>query len=243
MSGAVLLVIIVVATIQSLFGVGVLLFGTPLLLILGHSFVGALLILLPISLAINLLQIIRHRAHIDFRFYKKILIYAVPGVVIFLFLVTHARINMGLLIGPFLLIVALKNFSPNIAALLDSLVRYERSYFVSMGVVHGLTNLGGSLLTAVIHTKNYPRDVARVTTAVSYATFAAFQIATLTLSHEHGDIPYSRNAGYLLAGVLMFFLTEKFVYAKIDNDRYRLIFAFFLAASGALLIGKALLAH
>ena len=55
----ILLVIIVTAMIQSLFGVGVLLFGTPLLLLGGYNFVNALTVLLPISLVINLFQIIK----------------------------------------------------------------------------------------------------------------------------------------------------------------------------------------
>jgi len=243
MAISVLLVIAVVSTIQSLFGVGVLLFGTPLLLILGHSFVDALLILLPISVTINVFQIIKHHAHIDTDFYKKILFYTIPGVVVFLFLVTRLKVNIGLVIGPFLLFVALKNFFPKIEALLESLVRYERSYFLAMGVVHGMTNLGGSLLTAVVHTKNYPRDIARVTTAVSYCTFAVFQIATLALSQGNLNIPYATNIVYLLAGAAMFVVTEKYLYNRIDNEKYRLIFAFFLAASGLLLIGKALLAN
>jgi uncharacterized membrane protein YfcA len=243
MSIAVLLSVVVVATIQSLFGVGVLLFGTPLLLLLGHSFVDALLILLPISVTINLFQIVKHHAHIDTDFYKKILIYTIPCVVIFLFLVTRLKVNIGLVIGPFLLFVALKNFFPKIEALLESLVRYERSYFLVMGIVHGMTNLGGSLLTAVVHTKNYPRDIARVTTAVSYCTFAVFQIATLALSQGSLNIPFATNIVYLLAGAAMFVVTEKYLYHRIDNERYRLIFAVFLAASGLLLISKALLAN
>jgi hypothetical protein len=48
---------------------------------------------------------------------------------------------------------------------------------------------------------------------------------------------------YLLTGALIFFLTEKYLYQNIDNERYRLIFAVFLAASGLLLIGKSLLAN
>jgi hypothetical protein len=40
--------------IQSLFGVAIVLFGTPLLLLLGYDFSYTLSVLLPISIAINL---------------------------------------------------------------------------------------------------------------------------------------------------------------------------------------------
>ncbi len=52
------LIVFVTSVMQSLFGVGVLLFGTPLLLLAGYPFLQSLLILLPISISINVLQIL-----------------------------------------------------------------------------------------------------------------------------------------------------------------------------------------
>jgi hypothetical protein len=168
-----MLIVAVTSVIQSLFGVGILLFGTPLLLLFEYEFVDILIVLLPISLAINLLQIIQHHAHIDFAFYRKVLLLTLPPIAVFLFLVTHIRINVGLIIGLFLLLIALKEFFTAIARIIDRMMQYETTYFVIMGVVHGLSNLGGSLLTAIIHHKNYEKDVARVTVAASYGTFAS----------------------------------------------------------------------
>ena len=45
----ILATVLLTATIQSLFGVGVLLFGTPILLLLGYGSLNTLSILLPIS--------------------------------------------------------------------------------------------------------------------------------------------------------------------------------------------------
>lgn len=241
----ILLTIIVTATIQSIFGVGVLLFGTPALLLLGYKFNHALIILLPISVTINLFQVIKHSKHIDRDFYKKILIYTIPFVVLFLFLVTNFSINIGVFIGLFLIFVALKSYSIKIEQILEGLVSYERTYFIVMGIIHGLTNLGGSLLTAIVHGKNYPeKDITRVTCAVSYGTFAVFQIMTLLISAlvlAEFDINIQKENGiYLLAGVVIFFLTEKFVYANIDSEKYSKIFAIFLFASGILLVYKSI---
>ena len=154
----ILLTVFITSVIQSIFGVGVLLFGTPLLLIFGYDFVNTLTILLPISIAINLLQLIKHYQYIDFDFYKKISIYTIPIVVLFLFIGVSNNINIGLLIGIFLLFVALKNSVSKVESFLEKWIKYERSYLVIMGGVHGLTNLGGSLLTAIVHGKNYPKD-------------------------------------------------------------------------------------
>jgi hypothetical protein len=53
---------------QSLFGVGVLLVDTPILLVLEYDFIAALTILLPISLTINLQQVSKDSLHIHLPF-------------------------------------------------------------------------------------------------------------------------------------------------------------------------------
>jgi hypothetical protein len=111
-----------------------------------------------------------------------------------------------------------------------------------MGVIHGLTNLGGSLLTAIIHGKEYEKDIARVTTAVSYGTFAVFQLITLAISAMSGPMLSGTTVVYAFTGVGTFFLTERLVYAQLDTERYQAIFAAFLFVSGLVLIGKALFA-
>lgn len=233
-------VVIVVTVIQSLFGVGVLLFGTPLLLLIGHDFAGALMILLPISMSVSLLQIGRHRMHIDRDFFRHVLIFTIPLIVVSLALVTSIELDTALPVGIFLLFVALERYSDRVQRLLLRLVRYQRSYMVMMGVVHGLTNLGGSLLSALVHAKNHPRDVARATIAGVYATFAVFQLGTLAASGLTRTIPWGLIAAYVGMSVVVFGLVEIFVYHRIDDRRYRLLFAAFLAASGILLIGRAL---
>lgn len=154
---------------------------------LGYDFVTTLTTLLPISLAINLMQVGKHYEHIDRAFYRNILLFTIPPVMLCLLLVTKLKINNGIAVGLFLIVVALKNILPRIKDLIESLVRYEKSYFATMRIVHGLTNLGGSLLTALIHSKHYEKDVARVTTAASYGTFALFQILTLIASLRPGN--------------------------------------------------------
>lgn len=236
----ILLTIAVTSVIQSVFGVGVLLFGTPILLLLGYDFIYALTILLPISIAINSLQIARHYDHIDRDFYTNILVFTIPFVVFFLFLVTSLSINIGFIVGLFLLFVALKSYSKEVERYLESMVKYEELYLAVMGVVHGLTNLGGSLLTAIVHGKNYPKDVTRVTVASAYATFAVFQILTLIFSVEDLSVNVVENGIYLTVGALIYVWTEEMFYVNIDNEKYAKIFAAFLFASGILLILKSL---
>ena len=234
----ILLTVVATAVIQSVFGVGVLLFGTPILLLLGYDFINALSILLPISIAINSLQIIKHYQFIDISFYKNVLIYTIPLVVLFLFFVSTAKINIGLLVGGFLILVALKSYFPVLEQTLEKMVKYERTYLAAMGLVHGLTNLGGSLLTAIVHGKNYEKNATRVTVAVCYATFALFQLATLVFIGSNFELSYADNMSFLQLGVIVFLLTEEMVYSSIDNKKYSQFFAAFLLIYVILLIIK-----
>jgi len=110
----ILVTVICVAAVQSLFGVGVLLFGTPILLLLGYQFVTILAVLLPVPLAINLLQAARHHADVDRAFYRQVLFLSVPAIIIFLFMATRVSLNIGSLVGLFLIVVACKTLSPQI---------------------------------------------------------------------------------------------------------------------------------
>jgi uncharacterized membrane protein YfcA len=240
MSLDILTTVVVTSFIQSIFGVGVLLFGTPLLLLQGYDFIHAVIVLLPISISINLIQIARDFRSVDLDFYKKILIYTIPFVVIFLFVVTSFKINIGMIIGIFLLIVAAKDYSPKVNKVIKFLVRYEKVYFMTMGIIHGLTNLGGSLLTAIVHSKEYEKHITRVTVAVSYATFATFQILTLLVLGTEIDFRFSGIGVYLIVSIIIFILTEKIVYMDITNEYYSKYFAVFLLLSGMLLCLKSI---
>jgi hypothetical protein len=220
--------------------VGVLLVGTPLLLLVGTGFIEAVIVLLPISLSMNFIQISKDYRKIELDFYKKILLYTIPFIIIFLFVVTKIEVSIGLVIGLFLLFVAIKDYSPRVDKVIKFSFKYEKVYFIVMGVVHGLTNLGGSLLTAIAHSKGFEKDITRVTIALSYATFAVFQIITLLIAGYHIDLSFSGVGIYLIVGIIVFLLTEKLIYMDIRNESYAKYFAVFLFISGAVLFVKSI---
>jgi len=57
------------------------------------------------------------------------------------------------------------------------------------------------------------------------------------LRRQYIEVPVSENAPYPVVGALTFLLTDAILYAQIEQDRYRRIFAGFLGLSGVLLIG------
>lgn len=236
----ILITILAVSVVQSIFGVGTLLFGTPILLLLGYDFVNSLGVLLPVSIAISTLQLIKHHEEIDTAFFKNLVIYSLPLVVACLVLVTMVKINIGIAIGVVLVFVALKTFSTPIERALLAIMKYERLYFMTLGVIHGISNLGGSLLTAVIYAKNYSKDKARVTGAASYATLALCQLVTLLVMGTEFSISYADKAFFVQVGIVMFLLTEELLYGQIANEIYSKLFAGFLFVSGIMLVIKSL---
>ena len=72
----IVLVIAVFSVVQSIFGVGLLVFGTPTFLLLGVSYVDAVGYLLPSSLLLSFLQ--THGFKNKIRIARGIVLYAIP---------------------------------------------------------------------------------------------------------------------------------------------------------------------
>ena len=224
--------VVVTAFIQSIFGVGVLLFGTPMLLLAGYDFVTALTVLLPISLVINLLQIVQGKSQVDLIFYRKLLIFTIPPIVLCLFFTIKMQINVSLLIGFFLMFISLKSLSARLEKIVISLFRFDRCYFIFQGIIHGLTNLGGSLLTSKIFNMDIGKAEKRATISLSYFTFALFQIMTLVSLGKLKEF----NFNYVFIGAVVFALTDHFIYKKISSKKYNTLFAIFLFLSGCIIL-------
>ena len=230
--------VILVSILQSIFGVGVLLFGTPLLLLLDYDYPSTLLVLLPISIIINSLQIFKDFRYIDFEFYKNVLLISIPLVIMFLIIGITAIINIGVLIGLLLVVTALKSFSKSYFDSFNFFEKYQKTSLILMGAVHGLTNLGGSLLTAIVHEKQYEKNKARATIATCYLTFAIFQGITLFFLIERSEFMFINNIAFMVIAFLTFVLTEKFIYLNINSSRYYNYLSSFLLVSGLLLIER-----
>lgn len=232
--------VVVASALQSIFGVGVLLFGTPILMLYGYGFSDILAKLLPISIGISLSQIIRDYRHIDIRFLGNVLVYSLPFIVLFLVIALKAGKDMGFLIAALLLLFALRNVFAPLNRSLEWLARFEKFWLIITGVVHGMTNLGGSLLTIIVQQKRYSKEVTRVSIASAYVTFAIFQLLTLLLTSEKVGTVLFGNVKYLLLGLFVYFMTNTLIYNRLNNQIYIKAFSAFLFCSGILLTIKSL---
>jgi uncharacterized protein len=234
----IIIIIIITSFIQSLFGTGVLLFGTPVLLILGYDFFFALSILLPTSVIINVLQIKDSMRNIDINFYKKMLFYSVPFIIISLYFLNFVRFEIHLYVGVFLLIIVLKNYNKRLGNFSKTIAQYQSIYLIVMGVIHGLTNLGGALLSALVLSNNNLKENRRSTIAACYLSMGIIQIATLVVAGNKNLFLNGSIFTYWLFGPIIFIFAEHFIYLKIDERFYNLFSDIFLFTIGIVLVFK-----
>ena len=233
--------IIFTSTIQSFFGTGVLLFGTPILLTLGYSFQEILVILLPISSLINIFQIKKSIYKIDFRFYKNLLIYSLPFIFIFLYLSQHISLNISYFVGVFLILISLRQNINYLKNSFNYLIKYEKYYLMITGILHGLTNLGGALLAASVMVRNLSKESKRTTIAVSYLTMAIIQILTIATINSMDLFFQETLFIYWIIGLLIFIFVEKYFFISLDEKMYMKYSNIFLLMIGLLLLIKNLI--
>jgi len=233
-------VIILISIIQSIFGVGILLFGTPLLLLLGYEFGFTLSILLPISLFVNLLQIASNNNYkqIDYKILKNFIIYSLPFVIIFLLLILNYTSNVSLYVGIFLIIISLEKKNKVISYSLNWLIKSQKIYFMLMGIIHGLTNLGGSLLALYFNKKYSDKYYIRTNIAFLYLLFALFQIITLYIFNQNINTIEVKSLLYIFIGIIVYFISNKFIFDKINFNIYTNIINYFLFLMGIIILVK-----
>jgi uncharacterized protein len=231
-------VIVLTSFAQSIFGTGVLMFGTPILMILGYDFQNILLILLPTSILINIFQLNQNLKEINLKFYKRLLLFSILPIVIMLYFCSSVNANLNLSIGCFLILTSLKDKNNLINKYSKKFIEYESLYLVIMGTIHGLTNLGGTLLSGIVFSKKLSKKSKRSTIAACYLTFALFQLSTLTMFIGiKNDFTISYIL-YWITGPVIFLCVEKYIYFKINETSYIYYSNFFIFTLGLTLVLK-----
>lgn len=179
----ILIAILLFAFIQSIFGVGLLVFGTPTLLLFGIPFTEALTILLPSSVVISLLQA-NTGPPVDRSFYPRLALYCLIPLAIALTtaLSLNVTTDLNLIVALMLIAFVIIRFSSRIEARMHGLIeRNENGFLIALGAVHGLSNLGGGLLTIYAATKHGDKDERRKLISVCYFVFAIVQLTVLAI--------------------------------------------------------------
>jgi uncharacterized membrane protein YfcA len=146
--------VFVLATLQAIIGVGVLVLGTPLLLIFNYDIIEIMALLLPISIVTSLLNYLflrynkkKFKINLDKNIKKTIFGFLLPGMGIGLILTKnyfhHIRFDILVSLIIFLSLAIKLKFQNTINALSPTL---KRAALFLIGIVHGITNSGGALL-------------------------------------------------------------------------------------------------
>jgi hypothetical protein len=233
--GVLFLLIILFTLVQSVFGVGLLVFGTPTLILLGFSFTESLTYLLPPSITISVFQV--YSGWNKITLYKfNVIIYILPMVVIGLLItIFYSGINLHLIIGLILLLTSIIRFSDELNKVIERF--FNKNFvlgFIITGVIHGLTNLGGATLAII--TNGIYKDKMEIQPNIAYAYLfmAIIQIIILILM---GEFIFSEVVLFLpfISGIT-YLIVGHYIFEKFTNHFYYTLMTFFMFLYGLVLV-------
>ena len=225
-----LLIISIFCFFQSVFGVGLLLLGTPTFLLMGYNFFEVLNILLPYSILISFLQISSSKNK-SFEFSKKIIQFSIPFLIIGLASIEYLqnKINFMFFISIVLIIFSIIN----IINLREEKFKIRNINFalIVLGVIHGLTNLGGTLLSILASNLNKDKNIIRYKIASGYFVFAIFQLIFINIFYVKINFIYLK---FIWIPILIFLISQ-YIFNKIENilfykllNIFTLIYGFYI---------------
>ena len=215
-----IIIILALITIQSIFGVGLLLFGTPSFLLLGYDFANTINILMPVSITISALQFFKSKVS-DRKFIKEYNLFCLPFLILFLvlalkfkYLLDFKIIVAFLLIFSSILILNKRKFSSFKNIFFNS----KKYILIGIGCVHGLTNMGGSFLSiySTLISKNI-KEVARYYISYGYLIMGIFQfLIVLFISFKILDF---NKLYYIFLAAIIYFPTQK-IFKNINDKKF-----------------------
>ncbi len=117
------------------------------------------------------------------------------------------------------------------------LKRHVSSYHLLMGMVHGLTNLGGAMLVIFASGTNDGKEAIRYTVAYYYLAFSAIQMLLLATVMGHRDMLLA-NLPAVVVSALVYLLIGKHIFARASNPFYNSAMTMFIAAYGVAVLFK-----
>ena len=213
-------VIILLIIFQSVFGIGLLLFGTPSFLILGYDFANTINILMPVSITISVLQFFKSKVK-DQKFINEYNLFCLPFLVFFLVIALKFKyiLNFKLLVGLLLvfssiLILNKKRFS----SFKETFFKLKKLVLISIGCVHGLTNMGGSFLaiysTLVSQNK---KEITRYYICYGYLIMGILQYITV-LFLSYNSLEFTKLFYILLA--LIIYFPSQILFKNVKDKKF-----------------------
>ena len=215
-----LIIIFVLIVVQSIFGVGLLLFGTPSLLLLGYDFANTLNILMPVSITISAAQFFKSKVK-DRIFIKEYNIFCIPFLIIFLFIALKFNYLFDfrflvalLLIFSSVLILNKKKFS----SFKQMIFKIKNLILIVIGLIHGLTNMGGSFLA--IYSTLISKSIKEVTRYyISYGYLIMGTIQYLMVLFLSFDLLIFNKIYYVFLALVIYFPAQK-IFKNLNDKKF-----------------------
>ena len=215
-----IIIILTLIVIQSVFGVGLLLFGTPSFLVLGYDFANTINILMPVSISISALQFFKSKIS-DKDFINEYNFFCLPFLILFLII----ALNFKYLFDFKLLVALLLIFSSililnkrRFASFKKTLFKLKKIILIGIGCVHGLTNMGGSFLAiySTLVSKNI-KELTRYYICYGYLIMGIVQyLIVLFLSFNF--LEFSKLY-YVPLAILVYFPAQK-IFRNINDKKF-----------------------
>lgn len=229
--------ILILSIVQSLFGVGLLLFGTPIMLLLGYEYTEALLHLLPASAALSWSQVgdLRHEK-LNGGYRKLFLLICLPLLATGLTISAELDIKREIVIIVTLMLIVsfVLRTSTNLREGLQEFMRRHMKLALGiMGLVHGLSNMGGSILTPLVSSLYKDKNKVLAGVSFDYAFMATLQL--IILLFVNGETFHSKLLIGSAISLSVRYLIGKRVFAFTSDQGYQRLLNGLILANAVLL--------
>ena len=234
-------IIIFLIIFQSIFGIGLLILGTPTFIAMGYDFSDTLNLLLPISIIISFLQYYNKESSIN-KFVKEFNIYCLPFLIIFLII----SLNFGSIYILSIYISLLLILSSLIMIFKNQLYYFEKkinkNYKIMLsfiGAIHGSSNMGGSFLSIICSMiSNNNKKITRYYISYAYLIMTSIQYIIIILYNKF-DLDFSKIFYILL--VLIFYFPAQIIFKNINDNLFIRIINYLALIYGSLILVVAII--
>ena len=236
----ILTIIMLLSIVQSIFGIGILMFGTPILLLMGYDFTIALGFLLPASLSVSLLQVITFQGQRP-SISPYLYLLCLPTIMFGLWLVGSTSLTSvsHYFVGGILIMSAFIRFNSQFQSRLTILLtKHIPIYHLILGLVHGLTNLGGALLTILASCTSKDKTSIRYIVAHYYLLFSLTQLFVLYVIVKVPNL-FSSNLFTGILSACVYQLVGNQIFIHTNNNAYQIALNIFIFICGLAILFNA----
>ena len=136
-----------------------------------------------------------------------------------------------------LLVIGVIRFSSKLQALLSSMVKKNiQMYYAIIGIVHGISNMGGGPLSILMSTIYSKKEIIRANVAFIYLILAIFQLVVLSII---SNTSVKSEVMWLIPiSFVSYIFTSKFISSIVNDKKYAFILNVMILTYGVLAVLK-----